>query len=172
MSDKPTSELKADLLALIDWLTANPHDPRAADFKRQVREMRAELEARGETLQVPKPPEPQRGSVPNTSYRAVHRVQMLTVGDERPDEPPDILAVHEDRGDGTALCGQPLTSYMDRDGTRHDVFWARYGEGPVNCGRCARIAAETPGYEPLMEPQGESVRTVSGGAFETNRRRH
>lgn len=26
--------------------------------------------------------------------------------------------------------------------------------------------------EPLSEPQGDSVRTVSGGAFETNRRRH
>ena len=102
----------------------------------------------------------------------MHWVQMLTVGEERPDEPHDILAVHEDRGDGTALCGQPLTSWMDHDGTRHEVFWGRYAEGPVNCGRCARIAAETPGYEPLMEPQGDSVRTVSGGAFETNRQRH
>ena len=26
--------------------------------------------------------------------------------------------------------------------------------------------------EPLSEPQGDSVRTVSGGGFETNRRRH
>ena len=28
------------------------------------------------------------------------------------------------------------------------------------------------GSEPLVEPQGDSVRTVSGGGFETNRRRH
>ncbi len=28
------------------------------------------------------------------------------------------------------------------------------------------------GTEPIVEPQGDSVRTVSGGAFETNRRRH
>lgn len=27
-------------------------------------------------------------------------------------------------------------------------------------------------FEPLAEPQGNSVRTVSGGGFETNRRRH
>jgi hypothetical protein len=67
--------------------------------------MRAELEGRGETLEVPKPPRPQRGPVPSPSYRATHRVQMLTVGEERPDQPHDILAVHEDRGDGTALCG-------------------------------------------------------------------
>jgi hypothetical protein len=28
------------------------------------------------------------------------------------------------------------------------------------------------GSEPLIEPQGDSVRTVSGGGFETDRRRH
>jgi hypothetical protein len=28
------------------------------------------------------------------------------------------------------------------------------------------------GREPIVQPQGDSVRTVSGGAFETIRRRH
>lgn len=28
------------------------------------------------------------------------------------------------------------------------------------------------GTEPIVQPHGDSVRTVSGGAFETNRRRH
>lgn len=71
-----------------------------------------------------------------------------------------MLAVHEDRGDGTALCGQPLTPWTNSDGVGRDVFWQRFGEGPVNCGRFARIPSETPGYEHLAEPQGESVRTA------------
>jgi hypothetical protein len=45
------------------------------------------------------------------------------------------------------------------------------------CGhRACRIARgediDDSGSEPLAEPQGDSVRTVSGGAFESNRRRH
>jgi hypothetical protein len=45
------------------------------------------------------------------------------------------------------------------------------------CGhRACRIARgegiDDSGSEPLAEPQGESVRTVSGGAFESDRRRH
>jgi hypothetical protein len=45
------------------------------------------------------------------------------------------------------------------------------------CGhRVCRIARgediEDSGSERLAEPQGDSVRTVSGGAFESNRRRH
>ena len=48
----------------------------------------------------------------------------------------------------------------------------RHGPGPVECGKCANISGEPTGYEPLAEPQGASVRTVSGGAFEMNRRRH
>jgi hypothetical protein len=45
------------------------------------------------------------------------------------------------------------------------------------CGhRACRIARgediDDSGSEPLAEPQGDSVRTVSGGAIESNRRRH
>ena len=41
------------------------------------------------------------------------------------------------------------------------------------CGHCLNDVGPTGfGSEPLAEPQGESVRTVSGGGFETNRRRH
>jgi hypothetical protein len=52
------------------------------------------------------------------------------------------------------------------------MYWHRFGEGPVDCGKCANVSGEPTGYEPLAEPQGESVRTVSGGAFEMNRSRH
>ena len=44
--------------------------------------------------------------------------------------------------------------------------------GLVDCGKCANNPNRDDRPEPLAEPQGESVRTVSGGAFETNRGRH
>jgi hypothetical protein len=129
--------------------------------------MKTELEARGETL------EPERRTAPTRTedkiYHAQHRVQMGSDGWEG----ENTLATHEDCGDGTALCGQALRDWTDpKTGKRWRVVWLRLGPGPVNCGKCANISGEPTGYEPLAEPQGESVRTVSGGAFEMSRRRH
>jgi len=167
MNDDSTAELKANLRALREWLATNPSGVRAQDIRRRVRETEAELEARGETL------EPERRTVPKRTglkiYDAPHRVQMSVDGWEG----ENTLALHEDRGDGTALCGQPLNDWADpKTGTRWPSVWLRHGPGPVDCGKCANVSGEPTGYEPLAEPQGKSVRTVSGGAFETNRRRH
>ena len=83
------------------------------------------------------------------------------------------LAFHEDKGDGTALCGQPANDWTDpKTGIHYRGVWRRHGPGPVSCGKCANVSGEARGYESLAEPQGESVRTVSGGAFEMDRRRH
>jgi hypothetical protein len=166
VNDNSIAELKANLRAQLEWLASNPRDMRAQGVRRRVREMKAELEAHGETL------EPERRTAPTSTerkiYHAQHRVQM---GAEEWAE--NTLAMHEDRGDGTALCGQQLKDWTDpRTGKRWRSVWLRHGPGPVDCGRCANISGEPTGYEPLAEPQGESVRTVSGGAFETNRRRH
>jgi hypothetical protein len=50
----------------------------------------------------------------------------------------------------------------DNELAEHAVCgWCLHDTGPVGVG-----------VEPLNEPQGDSVRTVSGGAFEMNRRRH
>jgi hypothetical protein len=88
-------------------------------------------------------------------------------------EGENTLAMHEDGGDSTALCGQGLRDWTDpKTGIRWPSRWLGHGPGPVDCGKCANISGEPTGYEPLAEPQGESVRTLSGGAFETNRRRH
>jgi hypothetical protein len=88
-------------------------------------------------------------------------------------EGENTLAMHEDGGDSTALCGQGLRDWTDpKTGIRWPSRWLGHGPGPVDCGKCANVSGESTGYERLAEPQGESVRTVSGGAFETNRRRH
>lgn len=166
MKDKSTAELKADLRALLEWLASSSSGTRAQDARRRVREMKTELEARGETL------EPERRSAPTRTERKIYvaqrRVQMVADGWEG----DNTLAMHEDSGDGAALCGQQLRDWTDPTGKRWRIVWLRHGPGPVDCGRCANISGEPTGYEPLAEPQGESVRTVSGGAFEMNRRGH
>jgi hypothetical protein len=87
-------------------------------------------------------------------------------------EGENALAMHEDRGDGTALCGQGLNDWKDpKTGIPRRSVWLRHGAGPVDCGRCANVSRVPTGYEPLADPQGESVQTVASGAFETNRRR-
>jgi len=165
MNDKTTAELKADLREQRQWLMNNPRDFRVRDYKRRISEIEAELEARGEPLEPP----PKRGREANRRkiYQAQHTVQMTAVGWEG----ENTLAMHEDRGDGTALCGQGLTDWTDpKTGIRWRSVWLRHSPGPVDCGRCANASSELTGYEPLVEPQGDSVRTVSGGAFEMNRR--
>ena len=88
-----------------------------------------------------------------------------------PDNDPS-LSYHEDRGDGLPLCGQPLNPWTDENGVLRDVEWAPHGPGLVDCGKCANNPNRDDKPEPLAEPQGDSVRSVSGGGFETNRRRH
>jgi hypothetical protein len=88
--------------------------------------------------------------------------------------PPDhdpTLCYHEDRGDGLPLCGQSLNPWTDDSGVLREVECAPHGPGQVDCGKCANNPNRDDTPEPLAEPQGESVRTVSGGAFEMNRSR-
>ena len=168
IADQSASELRANLRARREW-AASATGWRRRDALRDIREMEDELRARGE-LPEPEPPRPQLVSRPKGVYRTTHRVKMHTVGTPPDDDPG--LCFHEDRGDGVALCGQPLKPWVDESGALRDVEWAQFGEGPVDCGKCANISGAVVGYEPLAEPQGESVRTVSGGAFEMNRDRH
>jgi hypothetical protein len=82
--------------------------------------------------------------------------------------------------DGTV--GRNQAVHIGRD-TCHVV--TRFNDGYVReatvrelsnmpvCGHCLNPTGPIGvGAEPLVEPQGNSVRTVSGGAFEMNRRRH
>jgi hypothetical protein len=167
VSDRPTAELKAELRAESEYLESGPPAFRARASRSRIRELEAALKARGEKLEPER--KPNASTTARKIYHAQHRVQMTSVGWEG----ENTLAMHEDRGDGTALCGQPLRDWTDpRTGIRWRIVWSRHGPGPVDCGKCANISGESTGYEPLAEPHGESVRTVSGGAFETNRRRH
>lgn len=167
MNDKPTAELKADLREHREWVANNPRDFRVRDYKQRISQIEAELEARGEELE-PLPKRTHQARRP-TIYHAQHRVQMAADGWEG----ENTLAMHEDRGDGTALCGQPLGDWTDpKTGKRWHSAWAGHGPGPVDCGKCATVSGELAGHEPLVEPQGASVTTVSGGAVEMNRRRH
>ena len=167
MKDNSTAELKANVRAQLEWLAGNPRDMRAQDVRRRVQEMKAELEARGETL------EPERRTAPTRTESKIYYAQRRVQGGADGWEGENTLAMHEDRGDGTPLCGQPIKDWTDpKTGKRWRVVWLRHGPGPVECGKCANISGEPTGYEPLAEPQGASVRTVSGGAFEMNRRRH
>ena len=165
MNDKPTAELKADLREQRQWLANNPRDFRAGDYRRRISQLEADLETRGEALEPERPDAPTRRKI----YDAQHRVQMTAEGWMG----ENTLSMHEDRGDGTALCGQGLNDWTDpKTGKRWRSVWLRHGPGPVDCGKCANVSGEPTGYEPLAEPQGVSVRTVSGGAYEMNRRRH
>jgi hypothetical protein len=170
VTHKPTTDLIADLRAEREYLKSGPPAFRARASRNRIRELEAALAARGEMV------EPEAGPSASTSqrkiYHAEHRVQMTAAGWEGKTV-ESTLATHEDRGDGTGLCGQGLRDWTDPNtGVRWRMVWSPQGPGPVTCGRCANASGEPTGYEPLAEPQGESVRTVSGGAFETNRRRH
>ena len=140
MNDRSTASLKTDLRAQREWLAHNAGDFRAKDVKRHISEIEAELERRGETV------EPERERAPETKrrriYHADHRVRM-----EFPEhEGEPTLAMHEDRGDGTALCGQALNDWTDpKTGLRYRSVWRRHGAGPVDCGKCANVSGEPTG---------------------------
>jgi hypothetical protein len=65
-------------------------------------------------------------------YQAARRIQIRSV----PDQPND-LAFHEDRGDGTPLCGQ-----VNKDWEGLTMHYADAGGGTVTCERCAQIVNE------------------------------
>lgn len=56
------------------------------------------------------------------------------------------LAYHEDRGDGTPLCGA-----LNRDWNGQPMHYAHAGPGPVTCASCARVAARE---EERLEARG------------------
>ena len=66
MNDNSTAELKADVRAQLEWLAGNPRDMRAQDVRRRVQEMKAELEAHGETL------EPERRTAPTRTESKIY----------------------------------------------------------------------------------------------------
>ena len=167
ITDQSTSELRVNLRARREWLhTAIGW--RRRDALREIREMEDELEARGE-LPEPEPPERPKAPQPN-GYYTPQRLKMHTV-DTPPDDDPK-LCYHEDRGAGLPLCGQPLNPWTDENGILREVEWAPHGPGLVDCGKCLNNPNRDDRPVPLAEPQGDSVRTVSGGAFEMNRSRH
>ena len=167
ITEQSTSGLRANLRARREH-AATVSGWRLKSALRSIVEMEDELEARGEPPE-PKPSKPKKASQPK-GYHTAQRLKMHTVNTPPDDEP--TLCYHEDRGDGLPLCGQPLNPWTDKNGARRDVEWAPHGPGEVDCGTCANNPSRDDGPEPLAEPQGESVRTVSGGAFEMNRSRH
>ena len=74
MKDNSTAELKANVRAQLEWLAGNPRDMRAQDVRRRVQEMKAELEARGETL------EPERRTAPTRSKTKIYYAQRRLQG--------------------------------------------------------------------------------------------
>ena len=167
ITDQFTSELRANLRAQRDH-AASVSGWRRKSALRTVVEMENELEVRGETPEA-EPPKPKHASQPK-GYHTPQRLKMHTVN--TPPDDASTLCYHEDRGDGLPLCGQPLNPWMDKNGVLRDVEWAPHGSGLVDCGKCANNRNRDDRPEPLAEAQGESVRTVSGGAFEMNRSRH
>src|SRR4051812_49657895 len=65
-------------------------------------------------------------------YEAAKRIQIRSSPDE-----PNELAYHEDRGDGTPLCGQP-----NRDWHGRSMHYVQVDAGTVTCERCAQIVNE------------------------------
>jgi hypothetical protein len=167
ITDQSTSELRVNLRARREY-AATLSGWRLKSARRSIVEMEQELESRGEPPE-PEPAKPKRASQPKGYYTS-QRLKMHTVNTPPDDEP--TLCYHEDRGDGLPLCGQALNPWTDENGVPQDVEWAPHGPGPVDCGKCANNPNRDDSPQPLAEPQGESVRTVSGGAFETNRGRH
>jgi hypothetical protein len=170
-------ELIANIQARRDYIeNGNLTRTEALRHKRAIEAWEEELVALGGTV----PPEPPRRK-PSTGryapiYDASRRVRMESqdrATGRQANQGESVLAFHEDRGDRTPLCGQSLNDWTDpKTGIRYTSFWAQHGHGPVSCGKCANVSGEPRSYESLAEPQGDSVRTVSGGAFEMNRRRH
>ena len=167
ITDQSTSELRTNLRALREH-AATVSGWRRKSALQSIVEMEDELEARGEPPE-PEPSKPKQASRPK-GYYTRQRLKMHTVNTPPDDEP--TLCYHEDRGDGLPLCGQPLNPWTDENGVVRDVEWAPHGPGAVDCGKCANNPNRDDTPEPLAEPHGESVRTVSGGAFEMNRSRH
>jgi hypothetical protein len=167
ITDQSTSELRANLRARRDY-AATVSSRRLKSALRSIVEMEAELEARGEPPE-PEPSKPEQAPQPKGYYTS-QRLWMHTVNTPPDDEP--TLCYDEDRGDGLPLCGQPLNPWTDENGVLRDVEWAPHGPGLVDCGKCANNPNRDDRPEPLAEPQGQSVRSVSGGAFEMNRSRH
>ena len=46
-----------------------------------------------------------------------------------------------------------------KTGTTYQTYWLGFDAGMVDCGKCANVTGAVLGYEPLAEPQGDSVRT-------------
>jgi hypothetical protein len=65
-------------------------------------------------------------------YQAAQRIQIRSIPDQA-----NELAYHEDRGDGTPLCGQANKDWEGRP--MHD---AQVEAGTVTCARCAQIVGE------------------------------
>ena len=65
-------------------------------------------------------------------YQAARRIQIRSIADEL-----NELVYHEDRGDGTPLCGQ-----VNRDWQGRTMHYSDAGAGTVTCERCAQIVNE------------------------------
>ena len=78
-------------------------------------------------------------------YQAARRIQIRSIPDQ-----PNELAYHEDRGDGTPLCGQ-----VNKDWEGRTMHYAHAGTGAVTCERCAQIVNEHQRAEADAEAERE-----------------
>jgi len=65
-------------------------------------------------------------------YKAANTIQIRSDVDR-----PNGLKIHENRGDGTPLCGT-----VNRDWNGRTMHYAFLGDGIVNCGSCQRVVNE------------------------------
>lgn len=154
-SDASTQTLLTDLREQERWLRDFPTHPRCKMIERECRDRREELADRGvevEAVDV----KPDRRLYLRRGY--VTLLNDGTVGRKQ--------AVHI----GRDTCH--VVTKFNAEGHVREATADEISNMPV-CLHCLNQTGPIGvGTEPLVEPQGDSVRIVSGGAFETNRRGH
>jgi hypothetical protein len=150
-----TRTLLTDLRAQEQWLRDYPTHPTRKMVERECRARRRELADRGVEVEAVdiKPDQRlylRRGYVVLLNDGTVGRNQAVHVGRD--------------------TCH--VVTRFNADGYVREATEDELSNMPV-CGHCLnQTGLIGVGTQPLAEPQGNSVRTVSGGAFEMNRRRH
>ena len=147
-----TDTLLTDFRAAEEWLRDHPHGEGRGMIKDSNRRRRLELLDRGV--------DPGTVTVAPDTRRYAQKGFVLVDDDDHPGQVVHI---------GRDTC---------RVINRYEPKWIRRATDEelarlTVCYWCMEDSGVSGlGSEPLVEPQGDSVRTVSGGGFETNRRRH
>jgi hypothetical protein len=150
-----TGTLLIDFREAEQWLDTNPQGENRSMIRATNRRRRRELLDRGVDLDAFRVEPRTRRLYARRGY-----VIMLEDGTIGPGQ-----AVHIGRDTCRVINRyEPkwIRAATDEELASHEVcFWCKEDSG---------LSGLT--TEPLSEPQGDSVRTVSGGGFETNRSRH